>query len=211
MPLLHRMSNDWSGYLAVGSQFTYVAASWRVPTVTCTTPDSRVSFWVGLSGHAGPTIQQDGTGTICHGGIPRYRAWWEMYVATGSSGQTLFAVSPGDDIFASVRYDGNSYTLHVEDRTNGQEFTVVQQCNDVCSRGSAQWIVERPGGGRYALANYSSFAFADARATGNAADGTISAFQDQRILMEHNGTKLSEAGELTPDGSGFSTTWLSDE
>jgi len=211
--MLHAVSNDWSGYLTEGTNFTFVAASWRVPAVTCTTADSRVSFWVGLSGHASPTIQQDGTGAVCHAGVPRYGMWWEMYASTGSSGHTFYPVSPGDYISAYVRYDAAGYTLHVEDRTNGVHFTVVEACNDddQCNRNSAQWIVERPGGGKYALANYATFAFVGAQATDDSASGTITAFQDQRILMEHAGTKLSEAGPLTPDGSGFTTTWLADE
>lgn len=197
----HQNHGIWSGYVAkdatsptmVASPFTEVVAKWREPAVTCPDANARVSIWVGLDGDGSPTVEQVGTVATCNGlDMPVvHRAFWEMYVGANSPGQQPFTVSPGDFITASVRYLGNAYALEVMDMTNGRHFTTTKSCTAVCQRTTAEWIVERPGGGKYPLANYAEMKFTDVlagtagRGLGQPDSGLI------QVTMEHRGTTLS--------------------
>jgi hypothetical protein len=166
---------SWSGYVVksanLGSPtppttFIAVTAIWKQPVVTCPVADARVAFWVGLDGDGTPTVEQAGTVVTCSATNqpPVYKAFWEMYDANGGShGAEPFIVSPGDIIEASASYVGGSYLLQLKDLTNGGNFFTTQTCNPnvVCKRGTAEWIVERPGGGAYPLADYSTVEFAN--------------------------------------------------
>jgi hypothetical protein len=206
---------SWSGYTAAGKPFTRISAKWRQPTVQCTLGDARVSIWVGFGG--GETLQQDGVIAVCNGvGAPRfYKAWWEMYRpgATPRPGEEPFVVSPGDDIEASVEYKDGSVTLEVKDKTNGAHFKSVQPCSANCPRSSADWIVERPGSGRYPLADYGSAKFTHAKARGDHdADGDETS--RRRLTYTNNvmvrlGHTLSDCDDIRSDGDGksFICTW----
>ena len=121
-----------------------------------TLSDSRVFIWVGFGGDE--TLQQDGVIAVCNAvGAPRfYKGVWEMFRpgATPSPGGEPFTVSPGDEIEASVEYRDGSVTLEVKDNTSGAHLKTVQPCGAGRPRTSADWIVERPGSGRYPLADY---------------------------------------------------------
>ena len=204
------------GYVDKGATFTYVAATWTQPAVSCPVPNARVSFWIGLDGFGNGTVEQAGTFVKCAlNAAPTYQAFWEMFDGTHSPGAEPFAVSPGDKIFASVKYTGGSYVLEVRDKTNHQHLTVTEQCAKVCQRSIAEWIVERPGSGTYPLANYSKVEFNGAKAEGTpGGSGGISAFPDVlRVTMLHAGKKLSTPSNLGSHGGGkaFHCTWLASQ
>jgi hypothetical protein len=194
-----------------GVDFTSVSAKWRQPSVTCPTNGARVSFWVGLDTK---TIEQVGTIVLCKAAHkpPTYRAWWEMYIGKNSPGAKPFAVSPGDMIQASVSYPGllppGVFVLEVKDLTNGRSFRDTKSCaaGVTCKRNAAEWIVERPGGGKYALADYGSVAFLDDRASGTAKSSV-------QFTMVHAGTTLSTCRAIPnvfpigPGNGGISCTW----
>jgi len=191
--------STWSGYSVQSPNltlpvppitFTAVSARWTQPTVFCTTPNARVSFWVGLDGNGTSTVEQVGTVVVCgEAGAPTYyKAFWEMYAGADSSGDEPFTVSPGDVIEASVTYSSGSYLLKLSDLTTGRSLSTTQSCSAtvVCKRGTAEWIVERPGGGKYPLADFgavrfSSISFADS-------GGSV---EESEIEMVHTKTVLS--------------------
>jgi hypothetical protein len=188
----------WAGYEATGPTFKHVSAKWRQPTVTCTDNNSRVSFWVGLDGGK---LRQDGTIAVCNGPGPAtsYKAWWEVYAASGSVGGQPFTVSPGDMISASVDYKDGQVTMRVRDETSRQSLTNVQPCTTDCVRDKAEWIVERPGEGKYGLANFKKVTF-----------DSVEEHRDQdqhgdqpdfhSITLQANGTTLAHPGDLHDDG-----------
>jgi hypothetical protein len=161
-------SNNWSGYVVQGAAnpesvlpattFSSVSAAWTQPVVDCTVANARVSIWVGIDGWSSPTVEQVGTEAVCGAAVAPeyYKAWWEMYAGSHSAGKLVFDISPGDRIEASVTYSGSDYIMSLVDRTSGQRFTTEQTCDPsvTCNRSSAEWIVERPGGGTYPLADY---------------------------------------------------------
>ena len=85
-----------------------------------------------------------------------------MYAPVHSTGEKLFNVNPGDIIEASVFYlFSNQFLLSVSDVTTGESYYTIQACDAsaTCWRGTAEWVVERPGGGNYRLADFGTVAF----------------------------------------------------
>jgi hypothetical protein len=146
---LPTVSLNWSGYATLssnGKPFTYVHAEFTEPTLTCDgKPYQWTSNWVGLDGFTDGTVEQDGTFANCGGKnhmTPRYLAWYEMYPA-GSV--VVFAVHPGDLIDASVGFAAHQFTLTVSDLSTHRTSTTTAACKlSVCTRSSAEWIIERP-------------------------------------------------------------------
>jgi len=208
--------STWSGYVDQGATFTDVVATWIQPTLTCTVPTARASFWIGFDGFGNGTVEQVGTiGTCMGAGRPVvYRGWWEMVASSGNRGEEPIAVAPGDRIVASVRYRGGAYVLDVRDATSGAHFKVTKTCTVVCARSMAEWIVERPGSGKYPLARYGTIGFtgAAAKAVAPVARGGISKFPATvRLTMEYKGTVLSVPGRLKSDGTAFRCHWRAAE
>ncbi|MGP6159402.1 MAG: G1 family glutamic endopeptidase [Vulcanimicrobiaceae bacterium] len=211
-----RSANTWSGYVVKGATFRSVTARWIQPTATCPVAGARASFWVGFDGFGDGTVEQVGTIAECSvsGGAVVYKAWWEMVASTGNRGSENFAVAPGDSIDASVRYTGAGYRLEVRDVTSGRHFVVLKTCTTVCQRSMAEWIVERPGSGKYPLADYGTITFRDAKAAGTGPPQGISAFPDViRISMVHAGTTLSTASRIAAGTGGtiFRCKWHAGE
>jgi len=203
----------WSGYVDKGATFTNVSASWTQPTVSCPVPTARVSFWIGFDGFGDGTVEQAGTFVKCTlNGPVTYQAFWEMFDGKHSPGGEPFDVSPGDKIFASVKYTGGAYVLEVRDKTSHKHLEVTKQCAKVCQRSMAEWIVERPGSGTYPLADYTKVEFKGAKADGTpGGSGGISAFPDiLEVTMLHAGKKLSAPSNLDSrdGGKAFHCTWL---
>ena len=206
----------WSGYIAEGATFAGISAQWVQPAVTCPAKNARASIWVGFDGDGNGTVEQVGTIAMCAsaGATPTYRAWWEMFSGSTSRGRTNVPISPGDTISASVRYVRGKYELKVRDETNGHHISTTKSCTSTCERSSAEWIVERAGNGKYALANYGSLQFtatAVAAATpgprpaaphhrgmGNLTGPGDSAFTVIHATMVHAGTVLSSCTAFDP-------------
>ena len=199
--------SNWAGYIATGRAFTSIVASWVQPAVTCPIADARASFWVGL-GDA-DTIQQDGTFAACDGRTVKYTGWWEMFDRQGGKGGMPLKVAPGDRIEASVYYAPQAFTLTVTDETSGASFSVLQPCTSVCARNNAEWIVERPGGGRYPLADFTAFGFAGATAGADDGTATISGYPHKTIEGRLNGVVLDSPEPLAAGSSGtaFTVHW----
>ena len=140
----------WSGYVWKSPDlgqptppitFTAVRAKWTQPSVFCTKPNARVSFWVGLDNS---TVEQAGTVAVCGDAAAPlyYKAFWEMYAGADSDGGEPFTVSPGDVIEALVGYTNGSYVLQLNDLTNGRSFSTIKACSRtvVCKNATAEWI-----------------------------------------------------------------------
>ncbi|MGB6537494.1 MAG: G1 family glutamic endopeptidase [Xanthobacteraceae bacterium] len=152
-----KSAKSWSGYVVSGTTFTAVYGAWKQPIVTCPTADARASFWIGIDGWGTGSVEQVGTWGVCSGvGKPvSYHAFWEI---VGGGGKQPFAVAPGDSIEASVTFTGDAYALVVKDLTTKAQFVTQQKCGSrPCSRATAEWIVERPGG--HPMAQYQEMVF----------------------------------------------------
>jgi hypothetical protein len=212
-------SPNWSGYVAAatastGGGFDQVGAQWTEPRVSCTTPDAWTLFWVGFDGWpaSDQSVEQGGTSAQCVGGVPRYRAFYEMWPSTAVT--TLFPVAAGDEMTASVVYSPGSrlYLISVTDDSSGRTDTESVPCpaGQVCGRQSAEWVAESPShfgtDDFFPLARYGSVTFTSATATdesgdsGPVSDPHWSASGIERVV---DGTAVATVSPLFDGGGSF--------
>jgi hypothetical protein len=133
---------NWSGYVTAGREFSSVSARWIEPAVTCNATTDAFAPWVGLGGFGTTMVEQAGVETNCAGGVPVYRAWYELAPAPPVYYDN--PVGPGDSISAEVTRAGTRYTLTVTDHTRNWSRTVARSYNG--SNTSAEFILESPTG-----------------------------------------------------------------
>jgi hypothetical protein len=150
-----------------------VTASWRQPSVSCTSGGSTYSaYWVGIGGFSpsSQALEQIGTEADCTAsGRPILNVWYELVPAPSTP--ISFPLVAGDLINATVLVKGHRVTLSLYDATRHHGFTKTLTAR-VVDTSSAEWIVEAPsecGNGASAcrtlpLANFGSATFTGARA-----------------------------------------------
>ena len=151
------------GYVVTGAKYTSTTADWTMPALRCGTQTTYVAIWTGLDGYSSATVEQIGAEAYCSGGMAGYFGWYEMY----PNAQVDFSNSlkPGDHLAVAVTYASGSFTLTLDDLTQGWTHDVKQTLAGA-ARSSAETIVEAPGSWSCAppqtLANF----------TGDTVDGT---------------------------------------
>ena len=218
-------SLNWAGYSVPGAPGSVkeVRGSWIVPTTSCDSVPTLAAYWVGIDGFNSSTVEQTGILTGCFGGVPVYAAWYEFYPAPLTTFSNI-AVFPGDNISASVSYDGLSgkFTAAIADLTQGTSNSTTQAVLGA-SRSSAEWIVERPSICLFVctpvpLSNFTLVSlgsnYTEVSQTNNATiagkQGDIGDFANWAITMVSmpNGPALSQPTSLTPDGTSFQTVFF---
>jgi hypothetical protein len=217
--VMSEYSANWGGYVARGTTFRYVRATFTVPKLNCAkTPGASgnptmVGEWVGLDTS---TVEQDGIQGQCNGRNAQYVAWYEMYPK--SPVYPNMTVSPGDTIQSSVWYVAGKreYELILDDLTNREGFTRWAQCGkNPCANSSAEVIAEAPGkaagGGYFPLTDFGTASFSGVSITDAAGQrGTFTApyWQATRFQMEDNSgqVKASVSG-LAQNGTVFKAYW----
>jgi len=220
------VSLNWAGYAVTGTPVTSVAGSWIQPGASC--PANKVqqsAFWVGIDGFAAtdPTVQQIGTDADCLKGSkkvpggPVYYAWYEMYPSSALFvlNPSIYPVSPGNSISASVVLLGTSYVLTITDAGHWLFQTTQPSGSPLPLNLSAEWIAEAPliCSGKckaIALADFSSVTFSGATVNGQAVDAP--GLTDIQINMSKSkkGTPLkASTSALDATGHVFTVTWLS--
>jgi hypothetical protein len=209
------MSDNWSGYAVIGSEFTQVRGSWIVPSVDCSGgANSSVSFWVGLDGWNSPTVEQTGTDSDCDGLTPTYYAWYEFAPRQGVT-ITSVPVKPGDKMSGEVYYDGSRFFVSMTNQTTGESYSTNWDVPGA-ERTSAEWIAEL--NGFYGLADFGTVSFGvdytEVNETNTATDSTtsgpISSFEKQvqeSILVNDQNALLASPSQISPDGTSFTVTW----
>jgi Peptidase A4 family len=222
-PIPHFTSRNWGGYITYvtseGTDFESVQATWVQPTVTCPKPRAWSVFWVGFDGWWNDTVEQGGTSAECVGGVPEYESWWEMYPTNAIT--TVFAISPGDKITASVTYETSTSTfvIAVSDLTSDQSFTMDEQCaaDLTCDRSSADVIAEDVGksgsGSYFPLADYKTMKFTNSEvADVNSDSGPLADpnWLNASVEEESGATTYAKISALNGKGNGFAATWEHD-
>jgi hypothetical protein len=227
-------SSNWAGYAVSkpGVKFRRVAATWVVPTATCSATGRRhySAAWLGLGGYhtTSAALEQIGTEADCTAkGTPSYTAWYELVPAAPVD--VSLKMRPGDTVSASVSVSGHTVKLYLANRTRGTVFT-KQLSADRVDITSAEWIVEAPSacfGDRcetLPLANFGSTSFAGVSATSalTGHQGTISdpAWSATSIALRADGGRTfggrfasdsgsggASPGDLTATGDGFPVTY----
>jgi len=226
-------SSNWAGYAVSksGVKFRRVAATWVVPTATCSATGSRrySAAWLGLGGYhtSSSALEQIGTETDCTAkGTPSYSAWYEM--VPDAPVDIDLTIKPGDTVSASVSVSDHTVKLYLANRTRGTKFT-KQMTVDRVDVTSAEWIVEAPSacyGNRcetLPLANFGATTFANANATATTGhQGAINdpawaaisiALRSDRgrafggRFTADSGNAAASPGDLSATGNGFAVTY----
>jgi hypothetical protein len=211
---------NWAGYVLVGHSegFRQVTGKFKVPPVSCTSPGSKASFWIGLDGYNygtahSNTVEQVGISTNCGIGGPNFRAWWEM-VPNGV--QYQFTVIPGDTISMLVKYVGGAWNLALTDLTHNDKnhkFNVTEKCPSgyVCENMSAEAVLEADGGNN--LSSFTPATFSEIQAvdssgasTGLVANGSYWGLAEV-LMTGNNGQNLADVGPITNNGENFTLTY----
>jgi hypothetical protein len=211
-------SPNWSGYVAAatastGGGFDQVGAQWTEPRVSCSAKDAWTLFWVGFDGWpaSDQSVEQGGTSAQCVDGVPRYRAFYEMWPASAVT--SLFPVAAGDRMTGSVVYSSASqlYLISVTDDTSGRSVTESVSCpaGQACGRQSAEWVAESPShfgtDDFFPLAPYGDVTFTSATATDDLGhSGSIAdpQWSDSGIERVTGGTRVVATVSPLVDGGG---------
>jgi hypothetical protein len=208
--------SNWTGYIDLahrGVKFRYVATRFKVPTLRCTSSDSKASFWVGLDGAGTPTVEQVGISTDCTNGHPRYQSWYEMFP---EGTQYMFSVHPGDSIsmWVSQNSSGGIYELSVTDTTSGHTASFVQPglCppRKTCESATAEVILEADNGTN--LSKFTTVTFTGSRVITRS--GASGGFQNtgswnlrKSLMTGKNGAPLATVSATSHNGEDFSFTY----
>lgn len=211
------VSQNWSGYSAVGGTYTGVTGTWIVPQSQGTTASSYGSrgfrnvatgaTWVGIGGVQNRDLIQAGTEEISLGsGQVRYGAWIELLPRAS---QTIpLAVSPGDSITVSIdRKTGDQWLIAFKDNTTGQ--TYQRTVTYASSLSSAEWVEEAPSNGRSVLPldNFGTIKFSGGSAIVDGKTESLSAAGATPITMvDRYGNPIATPSALNSSGDGFTVT-----
>ncbi len=201
-----RTSPNWAGWAATGS-FESVSASWIEPSVTCTSANSTVDYWVGLDGAGTPTVEQIGTEAVCQGGKHDEGDWYDMYPALAVD--LGDRVQSGDHLTAGVTTDGHgTFVMTLSDSTAG--FTQLVRGVDRSAVGrSAEVITEAPtpegsDTGAFALTHFAAVTYTSAKANGQAL-GTLDPVSF--TMQDGPGGPVKAAPGPLLAGTSFTVTW----
>lgn len=192
---------NWGGYVATGSGFTSVSATWTEPRATCNSTNDLYAPWVGIDGYGSSTVEQTGVATDCSSGSPVNQAWYEMYPANPVYlSSSSYPVSAGDVITASVTYAGSSrYTLKLTDSSRGWTFSTTKSLS--AQRVSGEVIIESPTG---SYPNFGTLSFTSATINGR----SLGSFGPVALDPSANGTYEARTSALGSSGTSFTETYL---
>lgn len=156
---------NWSGYVASGSGFSTVSATWTQPNATCNSSNDLYAPWVGIDGSGSQSVEQAGVQTDCSSGSPVDSAWYEMYPQNPVYWPD--SVSAGDVITATVTRSGTNYTLKLTDQT--QHWTEQTTQSYQGANASAEVILESP---TAAYPNFGTVSFSAATIDGSSLSST---------------------------------------
>jgi len=198
------VNSYWAGYVACGSSFASVQATWTQPEVSCTS-NGTVGFWVGLDGYGETPIEQTGINVSCATGTPVYTGFWESS-ASNPAVDYNEPVYPGDTIVANVLYQGNdTYSLQLTDTT--RDWVEITPLDSVAPNASAEVVAEAVTvNGQTSLPNFTAIQFRNVTID---QVSLSSANANKTSLVNGNDQDLAYPADLTGNGfTDFYAGWV---
>jgi hypothetical protein len=197
-------SSNWAGYVARGSSFTSISATWTVPEVSLDSPFGADAAWVGIGGLRTRDLIQAGTQQFVTGsGSVTYQAWVEKLPAPAQP--VPLTVLPGQTVSVSLDYQGNDeWLITLSNLSTGQSLVRTEQYSSSLS--SAEWIEEAPFARRRVLplTEFGAVGFAQASAVRDGVSMTIADLGARAIsLIDNNRRALAVPSPLGADGASF--------
>jgi hypothetical protein len=168
---------------------------------------------VGIDGWDNNTVEQTGTESQCDGVKLVTYAWYEFAPKAGVTIENM-RVTPGEDMEASVHYNGARFVVTIVDLATGKYFR-TSAAVPRAARASAEWIAESNGYSGLPDFDVVGFGkdFTRATDTNSATDATtsgpIAAFgkRVQVAILGHKDADEAVPSFLSFDGSSFSVTY----
>lgn len=155
-------TNRWAGYFESRPAIHSASASWRVPTLHCTSGTTMSSTWVGVGGLNGSVLLQAGLFDNCLSGVPVNGGFAEAY--PGSTQSFGLLLRPGDRIVATVEDVSGHWQARVTDATT--HHTQSAGAPGYSGGGTAEWMAEAYGQPTYPITNFGSERFLSIRVNG---------------------------------------------
>ena len=207
------ISNGWAGYADTGETFTSVSATWVQPALKCkpkTTLIFQAGFMVGLDGWEAGNEEMAGVQPTCAKGAATYQTLWEMPQGIGLGA----SMDAGDQITASVAWNGTAFVLSLTDAENERaSFSVTESCfqNVKCPRASAEVAATDSRSGAvppsYRLANFGAMKARNISVSDAAATGGIAAFDYTAVTMVGSGDVVKARPAPLGAAGGFNVRW----
>lgn len=174
-------SDNWAGYVAVGTGFTAAEGKWTVPSVAASQSPRNVVTWVGVGGSSTSSLIQTGTGAMTESGSTTYYAWATLITAGVVKFNTpVRYVHPGDQMVALIEeLTSFRWRIAIQDVTEGWTVETTTVTSAIRSGESAEWITERPYDSTVkaltTLADFGSTRFDDLRVNTGATETALDA------------------------------------
>lgn len=215
IPAGNNTSTNWAGYVAQGSSYTGVGATWVVPTPTISDSDLQAdATWVGIGGVSSNDLIQAGTQAMTENSSVSYQVWYETLPDVQEV--VPMTVNGGDSVTVSMSENTNHlWTITFNDNTTGASDTINVSYQS--SNSSAEWIEERPTGiegneeGYFPLDNFDDVDFTGAylQTDYNASDESPASAGAQALSMTSDNTGsdiIAEPSALEDNGTAFLIT-----
>lgn len=193
-------SSNWSGYAVTGGTYTSVSATWVQNAGTCSSndTDTDMSPWVGIDGYSSSSVEQTGTSVDCSGSTKTYYAWYEMYPANFVTINKT--VKAGDTFYGAVTRSGTSYTLTLQDKTQGWTNTVTKTASGDANS-SAEAVMEMAADELTQWSGTDPFTSFTVNGVAAGSAGTTHQMEIQ------SGSTLCDTTSSLSSGENFTTTW----
>jgi hypothetical protein len=156
-------TSRWAGYFESHAAIHSVSASWRVPTLRCSSGTTTMSStWVGVGGLNGSVLLQAGLFDNCLSGVAVNGGFAEAY--PGSTQSFGLLLRPGDRIVATVEDVSGRWQGRVTDATTHQ--SEGAGAPGYAGGGTAEWMAEAYGQPTYRITNFGSERFLSIRVNG---------------------------------------------
>lgn len=202
-------SDNWSGYLEKGNDFTSVSGEFTIGSLSpsqpsvCSAPYAcSTAQWVGIGGlqeTSGTSIIQAGVSQFSIGnGQYQIEPWVETF-PNASLPVYGMSVNPGDSIWIAIEQTSpGQWMIKFDNVTTGEELDIPETYSGETT--SAEWITEAENiaGQQTVLAPYTGVYFNDLTAIGNVN-------QNIELSMAQDGQTVSTITNIS--SSGFSTTY----
>ena len=155
---------------------------------------------------------QAGTVSIANSPTPSYRMWYEDYPYNPTPVYNGPVISPGNTVYVSVDYNGNSTADYfLENETTGNYTPVYNVTAPDYDGTSVDYIVEKPAS---SLPDFGSVPFSNAAFQSNTEGGYFGAFNDTPLTMVFTGSGcpapsqdiLAQPSSVS-NQSNFTVTW----
>jgi len=210
----------YAGYVAHADSFQAISGQFTMPAFKCPATSkpagNDVFFQIGLGSKYQP-LEEVYAGGHCDGTTAVYEAG---YTFDNGRGAQLTAVTPGDVLTGSVRFNTTTsqYKFSLQDVTSGAGVKATHTCptHAFCETAGAMAVAGTFGDAGFAphLTNYKTVSFSNIAVTdqaGTTSGLTSSSWKTTEYVETSafgSGTTFATPGPLQQSGAAFTDTWL---